>query len=35
MCMRVHERWKIGGARSVDEAGGGRKRLVVMENSVC
>lgn len=33
MCMRVHERWKIASARNVDEAGGGRKQLVVMENS--
>lgn len=35
MCRRVHERWKIGGARSVNEAGGGRKQFVVMENSSC
>jgi len=35
MCMRVHERQRIGGARNVYEVGGGRKQWVVMENSVC
>ena len=33
MCRREHERQRMGGARNVVEAGGGRKQWVVMEDS--
>lgn len=35
MSGRVHERRRIASARNVDEAGGGRKQLVVMEKLDC